>query len=162
MKNDNELLREKKLKTGVILKESLSESEDLKRELTLVNNNLDFCKQNEEQLKQDNYLLRSKLQKLERDNSQLNDQIEKINYEHEDSIAGLLTLERSLSNGLSDPSIIRSKLSSIINSLRMNSETCKLSNRIFSEMPNTERFYTEPVRERSMTEDKTTQGHRWR
>jgi len=155
LKVENDLLRERKLKTGVILKENLSETDNLKRELKLLKNNLEIYQQNEVHLKEENLLLRNKVQQLERGHSQLMNQQEKLNYNQKDWISSLISLENSLINGLFEPTLIRMKLSSIISHLRVNSDTSKFSTKLYSDNTFSERLYTEPTRIRSLTEERT-------
>ena len=147
--------KKNKLKTGVILKENLSETDNLKRELKLLKNNLEFYQQNEVHLKEENSVLRNKVQQLEIGHSQLMNQREKLNYNQKDWISSLISFENSLINGLFEPTLIRMKLSSIISHLRVNSDTSKFSTKLYSDNTFSERLYTEPTRIRSLTEERT-------
>ncbi|CAI2385490.1 unnamed protein product [Moneuplotes crassus] len=154
LKAENDMLRERKLKAGVILKENLAEVESLKRELTLTHNNLKFCHKNEDQYKEENYDLRNRLQKAEREVLQYKDQLDTLQFEHNSLVSKLVALEDSIIKGLSDENLIRSKLSSLINTFRIGCSTSNFVTNMKSKKFLHERVRTEPTRFRSLTEEK--------
>ncbi|CAI2385482.1 unnamed protein product [Moneuplotes crassus] len=154
LKADNDILRSEKLKAGIIIKENLTEVESLKRELTLTQNNLKFCQKNEDQCKDENFSLRSKLQKLEREELRYRDQVESLKFEHDSFISKLVALEEAIVKGLSDQTLIRSKLSSIINTFRVSGHSSKLLSHAKPERFVYERPRQELARFRSLTEEK--------
>lgn len=160
-KQENENLREKMLKSSTILKQTISETEDLKRELNMIKGTFDLNKVTERNLHDENYLLKTKIQKLDGDNSQLENKIYNLNNQQDDVLAELLSLERSIGSGLLDQTGVMSKLDYIINSMKLKSESSKISSRSYYEESSltiprikfeTPRIYNDTSRERSLTD----------
>ena len=127
------MLKEKLMKSGVALKQVMSECEDLQRERNIIKNNYDFTKHNEEQLKEENYSLKQKYQRIENDSYQLKEQLRKLNLQQDDTIKELLNIESYMVNNLQDWSSVKSRINLIINNIKLNSNSSKLAARIFSD-----------------------------
>ena len=127
------MLKEKLMKSGVALKQVMSECEDLQRERNIIKNNYDFIKHTEEQLKEETYSLRLKLQRNENDSYQLKEQVRKLNLQQDDIINELIKIESYMVNNLQDWSNVKSRIHFIINNIKLNSDSSKLATRIFSD-----------------------------
>jgi chromosome segregation ATPase len=156
-KQENESLKEKLLKSGTILKQTFSESEDLKREISMIRNTSDLNKLTERNLHDDKYLLKSKIQKLDNENSLLENKVYKLSNKQDDVLENLLSLKRTIQSGLLDQTVVLKNLGYVINNLEHDTEISHFpknksydeSSLILTDMRlNSTRVHVEPIIER--------------
>jgi chromosome segregation ATPase len=108
---ENQNLKEKLAKAGIIIKQTMSELEDLRRDRNLTKNTIAV---------------------LEAENSNLGDKVTIYQETQEKVIDGLMALESYVSSPGQDFSIVRSKISYLINSMRMGMDITMKSSGVFS------------------------------
>lgn len=129
---ENQNLKEKLTKAGIIIKQTMSELEDLKRERNLTKNTIEFSKYHESRIREDNNSLKDRIVGLEVENSNLRDKIIKYQDNQEKIIDGLITLDTYLPSSGQDSSIIKSKINYLVNIVRIGMDPNMKSSGLFS------------------------------